>query len=175
MIRANHSDVLFLQSYVGVGATEEQFMTTLRMSGIKVVFRRDVDSAPFVGELNGTLLSQPSAITKPPEGLAVRSLSVEQKWNCTSTQLSSLYRDWRNRRTGANPYSIGICATLHFRLAQTGANWRKEVMTANEDLLFGAVFFALRFCCLRVPSSKFLICVAGVGCFDVEGVRGPNE
>jgi hypothetical protein len=43
MIRANHSDVLFLQSYVGTGATEEQFKTTLRMSGIKVVFRRDVD------------------------------------------------------------------------------------------------------------------------------------
>jgi len=52
MIRANHSDMLFLQSYVGVGATEEQFMTTLRMSGIKVVFRRP---APPVGELDGTL------------------------------------------------------------------------------------------------------------------------
>ena len=56
MIRANHSDVLFLQSYVGVGATEEQFMATLRMSGIKVVFRRDVDSAPPVEELNGVLI-----------------------------------------------------------------------------------------------------------------------
>ena len=55
MMRANHSDVLFLQSYVGVGATEEQFMTTLHLSGIKVVFRRDVDSAPPVGELDGTL------------------------------------------------------------------------------------------------------------------------
>jgi hypothetical protein len=56
MIRANHSDMLFLQSYVGVGATEEQFMTTLRMSGIKVVFRRDVDSAPPVEKLNGALI-----------------------------------------------------------------------------------------------------------------------
>jgi hypothetical protein len=54
-MRANYSDVLFLQSYVGAGATEEQFIATLHMSGIKVVFRRDVDSAPPVDQLDGTL------------------------------------------------------------------------------------------------------------------------
>lgn len=44
-MRANDSHILFTQAYTGIGATEEQFIKTFALSGIKVVFRCDVDAA----------------------------------------------------------------------------------------------------------------------------------
>jgi hypothetical protein len=35
---------LFIETYTGVGATEDQFIKTFAACGIKVVFRRDVDA-----------------------------------------------------------------------------------------------------------------------------------
>jgi len=43
-MRANRSDLLFTENYTGVGATKEQFVKTFALSGIKVIFRRDVDA-----------------------------------------------------------------------------------------------------------------------------------
>jgi hypothetical protein len=34
--------VLFVGNYNGAGATEQQFVQTFALSGIKVIFRRDV-------------------------------------------------------------------------------------------------------------------------------------
>jgi hypothetical protein len=42
-MRACKSNVLFLESYTGSGATEAQFIATFRSAGITVVFRRDLD------------------------------------------------------------------------------------------------------------------------------------
>jgi hypothetical protein len=44
-MRANESNVLFLETYTGIGATEQQFIQTFDLSNINVVFRRDVDAA----------------------------------------------------------------------------------------------------------------------------------
>jgi hypothetical protein len=57
-MRANKSGVLFTQNYIGVGATEEQFVKTFVLSDIKVVFRRDVDAVQLVGKPNGWMTLQ---------------------------------------------------------------------------------------------------------------------
>ena len=44
--------ILFTERYAGVGATEAQFIKTFATSGIKVIFRRDVEAAPLA-ELSG--------------------------------------------------------------------------------------------------------------------------
>jgi hypothetical protein len=56
-MRANKSCVLFIQDYIGVGATEEQFIKTFALSDIKVVFRRDVDAVQLADQ-SGRLLSE---------------------------------------------------------------------------------------------------------------------
>ena len=57
-MRGNRSNVLFTERYVGTGATEKQFVETFRMSGMRVVFRHEVE-AQQVAALNGTIrLSQ---------------------------------------------------------------------------------------------------------------------
>ena len=55
-MRANRSGVLFAQSYAGIGATEEQFVKTFAQSGIKVVFRRNVDAVELADGGTGRLL-----------------------------------------------------------------------------------------------------------------------
>jgi len=37
------SDVLFVGAYTGQGATEEQFVQTMAIAGIRVVFAREVE------------------------------------------------------------------------------------------------------------------------------------
>lgn len=43
-MNAQLANVLFLERYTGVGATEEQFVKTFEMSDIRVLFRREVDA-----------------------------------------------------------------------------------------------------------------------------------
>jgi len=42
-MRISCSEYLFTQRYTGVGATKEQFVQTMKLSGIEVVFREDLD------------------------------------------------------------------------------------------------------------------------------------
>lgn len=44
-MKANGSSVLFVGEYRGQGATQEQFIKTMAMAGIRVVFARDVEEA----------------------------------------------------------------------------------------------------------------------------------
>jgi hypothetical protein len=53
-MRGNGSNVLFTERYIGAGATEQQFIETFRMSGLRVVFRHEVEAAQ-VPALSGTL------------------------------------------------------------------------------------------------------------------------
>jgi len=41
-MRVNGSDYLFTQKYTGIGATKQQFIQTMKLSGIEVVFREDL-------------------------------------------------------------------------------------------------------------------------------------
>jgi hypothetical protein len=43
-MKRNGSTILFLKSYVGAGATREQFIATFAAAGFRVVFRAGVDS-----------------------------------------------------------------------------------------------------------------------------------
>ena len=53
-MRGNRSNVLFVERYIGTGASEKQFVETFRMSGMRVVFRHEVE-AQQVAALTGTL------------------------------------------------------------------------------------------------------------------------
>jgi hypothetical protein len=53
-MRGNGSTVLFTERYTGTGATEKQFVETFKISGIKVVFRHEVEAAQLPA-LTGTL------------------------------------------------------------------------------------------------------------------------
>lgn len=54
-MRANKSEILFLERYTGIGATEDQFVKTFALSGFKVVFRREVDAVASVGASSGSI------------------------------------------------------------------------------------------------------------------------
>jgi hypothetical protein len=41
-MKRTNSDILFVDSYTGRGATEEQFIKTLETANIRVVFARDI-------------------------------------------------------------------------------------------------------------------------------------
>ena len=53
-MRGNKSNVLFTERYIGTGASEEQFVETFKTSGIRVVFRHEVEAA-HLPALTGTL------------------------------------------------------------------------------------------------------------------------
>ena len=53
-MRGNRSNVLFTERYIGTRASEKQFVETFKMSGMRVVFRHEVEAAQ-VPELIGIL------------------------------------------------------------------------------------------------------------------------
>ena len=56
-MRGNRSNVLFTERYIGTGASEKQFVETFKMSGMRVVFRHQVEAA-VLPSLTGTILVQ---------------------------------------------------------------------------------------------------------------------
>ena len=55
-MRVNRTNVLFVERYIGTGASEKQFVETFKMSGMRVVFRHEVEAAQLPA-LTGTLRS----------------------------------------------------------------------------------------------------------------------
>jgi hypothetical protein len=53
-MRGNGSTVLFLENYIGAGATQDQFIQTFKLSNIRVVFRHEVEAVQHLA-LAGTV------------------------------------------------------------------------------------------------------------------------